>query len=207
MPSAVEPFRDAACRVHVLAAGEAVREQRIGVRLRRRAVEQRGEPLALRVGEIESFGRHRRLHAFGRRRTAASLPERQLWPSRGGAPAGVLNPTPSRFRPMGNRASGRVVRHGGKRGKFRCPCTEISGSALTNVVRLAQKAGTRRERDLFLDMATAWLGLPNRATARASCMAACSPAACTRHRATTERPGKPNSTPLFDRSQAQAIET
>ena len=26
-------------------------------------------------------------------------------------------------------------------------------------LRMAQKAGTRRDRDLFLDMATAWLGM------------------------------------------------
>ncbi len=52
---------DAARRPVVLAAGEAVREQRHRARLAVRPVEQRRELLALGVGKIETFGRHRRL--------------------------------------------------------------------------------------------------------------------------------------------------
>ena len=60
MPSAVKP---SAMRggMDVLAAGEAVGKQRVGARLRRRAVEQAGEPQTLGIGEIEPLGRHPRL--------------------------------------------------------------------------------------------------------------------------------------------------
>jgi len=53
-----QAFGDAPRGVHVLAAGEAVREQRIGARRLRRTVEEGGEPVSLRIGEIEPFGRH-----------------------------------------------------------------------------------------------------------------------------------------------------
>src|SRR5262245_31281771 len=51
-------LRDAARRMHVLAAGKAMREQRIGPRLTGRHVKERGEPLSLRVDEVEPFGGH-----------------------------------------------------------------------------------------------------------------------------------------------------
>ena len=53
-----ECLRNAARRRHVLAAGEAMREQRIGLRLPGRHVEERCEPLALGVDEVEPFGGH-----------------------------------------------------------------------------------------------------------------------------------------------------
>jgi hypothetical protein len=52
-------LRNAARRRHVLAAGEAMREQRIGLRLPGRHVEECREPLALGVDEVEPFGGHR----------------------------------------------------------------------------------------------------------------------------------------------------
>ena len=53
-----QPLGDALCGEHVLAAGKAVREQRVGDRLPRRQVEQRREFLAARIGKFEAFGRH-----------------------------------------------------------------------------------------------------------------------------------------------------
>ena len=53
-----QPFGDALGGVHVLAAGEAMSEQRVGARLSRRTIEQRGELLACGVGKIEAFSRH-----------------------------------------------------------------------------------------------------------------------------------------------------
>ena len=49
---------DAPRRVDVLAAGEAVREQRIGARLTHGSIEQRGEVLPRRIGKIEPLRRH-----------------------------------------------------------------------------------------------------------------------------------------------------
>ena len=59
---------DALRRHHVLAAGEAVREQRIGARRAGRQVEHGGELLALRVGKIEALGGHGKAPCVGKRR-------------------------------------------------------------------------------------------------------------------------------------------
>ena len=53
-----QPLGDALGGEVVLAAGEAVREQREGRRLAERQVERRGELLACGVGESEAFAAH-----------------------------------------------------------------------------------------------------------------------------------------------------
>ena len=53
-----EAFRDALGGVRVLAAGEAMSEQRVSPRLTRRTIEQGGELLTLGIGKIETFSRH-----------------------------------------------------------------------------------------------------------------------------------------------------
>ena len=50
--------RDALGRQHVLAAGEAMREQRIGDRLAVRQIERGGKLMAAFARELETFGRH-----------------------------------------------------------------------------------------------------------------------------------------------------
>ena len=49
-----DPFR----RQHVLAAGEAMREQRVGERLALRQIECCRQLLAIRAGELKTFGWH-----------------------------------------------------------------------------------------------------------------------------------------------------
>jgi hypothetical protein len=56
---------DAFRRNDVLAAGEAVREQRIGARRAGRQVEHGGEFLAVRIGEIEALGGHGKAPCVG----------------------------------------------------------------------------------------------------------------------------------------------
>ena len=51
--------RDPLRRQHVLAAGEAMREQRVGADLAVRRVERGGQLLALRTGELKAFSRQR----------------------------------------------------------------------------------------------------------------------------------------------------
>ena len=53
-----QPLGDALGRQDVLAAGEAVREQREGGRLAQRQVERGGELFALGVGKFEALGAH-----------------------------------------------------------------------------------------------------------------------------------------------------
>ena len=53
-----QAFGDALCRQHVLAAGEAVRKQRIRDGLARRPVQHGGEVLAARIGKLKTFGWH-----------------------------------------------------------------------------------------------------------------------------------------------------
>ena len=50
--------RDALGRQHVLAAGEAMREQRIGQRLALGQIQRGGELMAADAGELETFSRH-----------------------------------------------------------------------------------------------------------------------------------------------------
>ena len=57
----LQAFGDAPRRLVVLAAGEAMRKQRHRAHRAVRPVEQRGELVALGVGEIEFFGGHGRL--------------------------------------------------------------------------------------------------------------------------------------------------
>ena len=57
----LQTFGDAPRRPVVLAAGEAMREQRDRAHRAVRPVEQRGKLLTLGVGKIEFFGRHRHL--------------------------------------------------------------------------------------------------------------------------------------------------
>ena len=83
-----QPFGDALRRQHVLAAGEAVREQRERDRLSGRAVEQRGQLFAARIGKIEAFGRHRVLPIAWRCSAAAAGSAgwrllRRIFPARG----------------------------------------------------------------------------------------------------------------------------
>ena len=54
-------FGDAPGGMHVLAAGKAMGEQRIGARLAGRTIEQRGEILSLGIGKIETFSGNARL--------------------------------------------------------------------------------------------------------------------------------------------------
>jgi hypothetical protein len=56
-----ERGRDAFCRQHVLAAGEAMREQRIGRGLAVGKVERRRKLVAAFARELETFSRHGRL--------------------------------------------------------------------------------------------------------------------------------------------------
>ena len=58
MPCAGQPLGDALGRQIVLAAGEAVGEQREGRRLAERPIERGGELLACGVGEGEAFAAH-----------------------------------------------------------------------------------------------------------------------------------------------------
>ena len=67
----VERLRDAPRRQHVLAAGEAMGEQRIGARLAGRQVEHGGELLAAGIGEIETLGGMAGLPVRGSRSVAA----------------------------------------------------------------------------------------------------------------------------------------
>ncbi len=53
-----QAVRNQARRLVVLAAGEAMRKQSDGADWPVRAVEQRGKPLTLGIGEIEAFGQH-----------------------------------------------------------------------------------------------------------------------------------------------------
>src|SRR5262245_5100403 len=53
-----QAFGDALGGVDVLAAGKAVRKQRVGARLLGGAVEQRGKILSAGVGKLEALGRH-----------------------------------------------------------------------------------------------------------------------------------------------------
>src|SRR5262249_60225247 len=56
-----KPLGDALGGVDVLAAGEAMSEQRVGARLTGGTIEQRGKLLSLGVGKIEALCRHARL--------------------------------------------------------------------------------------------------------------------------------------------------
>ena len=56
-----QAFGDALGGMNVLAAGEAMGEQRIGARLPGRAIEQRCQILSRGIGEIEAFSRHAHL--------------------------------------------------------------------------------------------------------------------------------------------------
>ena len=49
---------DAARGQHVLAAGEAVREQRVGERFAIRQIERRGQSVAIRSRELKAFDWH-----------------------------------------------------------------------------------------------------------------------------------------------------
>ena len=69
-----EPFGHALGGTDVLAAGKAVRKQRVGARLAGRTIEQRGKFLALGVGKIEALGRHALLPFHGAQSTAGFLP-------------------------------------------------------------------------------------------------------------------------------------
>ncbi len=79
-------LRDALCRQIVLAAGEAVREQRERDRLTRGLVEQRGKLFAARIGKVEAFGRHRVL--------PIACPAPPLRPARA-APVRRISPAPA----------------------------------------------------------------------------------------------------------------
>ena len=50
--------RDAFCRQHVLAAGEAMRKQRVGVDRSIRRIERGGKLMAAFAGELKAFSRH-----------------------------------------------------------------------------------------------------------------------------------------------------
>jgi hypothetical protein len=62
-----EVMRDETRRFVALAAGKAMREQSHCADRPIRPVKQRGEVVALAIGKIEAFGRHRRLLFFGPR--------------------------------------------------------------------------------------------------------------------------------------------
>ncbi len=64
--------RDALCRQHVLAAGEAMREQRIGERRSFRQIQRCRELMAALSGELETFSRHVRSPWFGSGRRCQS---------------------------------------------------------------------------------------------------------------------------------------
>src|SRR5262249_32962804 len=71
-----QAFGDAFGGVDVLAAGEAMRKQRVGARLPGRAVEQRRQIVAVGTGKIEAFSRHALLLFSPRTRIAI-----RLWPA------------------------------------------------------------------------------------------------------------------------------
>ena len=52
--------RDAFCRQHILAAGEAMRKQRVGLHRSIRHIQRGGKLMAAFTGELETFSRHGR---------------------------------------------------------------------------------------------------------------------------------------------------
>jgi hypothetical protein len=93
-----ERFGHALGGVDVLAAGEAVRKQRVGARLAGGAIEQRGKCLPLGIGKIEALGRHALLPVDGAPSTAGIAPT-----GKRGAPlaTGARGGASSRFEPSG----------------------------------------------------------------------------------------------------------
>jgi hypothetical protein len=69
-----EPFGHALGGVDVLAAGKAVRKQRVGARLAGGTIEQRGKVLPLGIGKIEALGRHALLPFHNAQSTAGFAP-------------------------------------------------------------------------------------------------------------------------------------
>ena len=53
-----ERGRDAFCRQHILAAGEAMRKQRVGLHRSIRHIQRGGKLMAAFAGELEAFSRH-----------------------------------------------------------------------------------------------------------------------------------------------------
>src|SRR5260221_3428008 len=82
-----EPLGNALGGVDVLAAGKAMRKQRVSARLASGAIEQRGELLSLRVGKIETLSRHALL-PFDRGRVCPGKAQQDLRRAESSASAG-----------------------------------------------------------------------------------------------------------------------
>jgi hypothetical protein len=60
IPFGGERGRDAFCGQHILAAGEAMRKQRVGLHRSIRRIQRGGKLMAAFAGELEAFSRHGR---------------------------------------------------------------------------------------------------------------------------------------------------
>ena len=87
MPLRRKRDRDALRRQHILAAGEAMRKQRIGVDCAVRRIQRGGKLMAAFAGELKAFGRHRAVSlgqcCFSRRNSVVRPRDRRGCDSRG----------------------------------------------------------------------------------------------------------------------------